>query len=210
MYTGEQAVKRLRQFVGQGYYGLGAGGKNGAAETPFEYQSIWDYGSKYRADCIAAVLWAHGQSRFDKAFPEYGGWINVDSALLDAGCVIGHAGKKLYFKELGRNEKATVGDILMFPSVRAGEVEDTALPATERIRIGHTGLISGPGDGQDISTMTVIECSASPRRPAIKEHMASAFYNQDNRQRVHWKGKNFKMSKWRTRIVRYTKCVSTK
>lgn len=190
--TGEEAVERLDQFVGKGTYGLGAGaGPN--SPTPFNAAGA--------CDCIAAVMWAWKQARHDGGFPEYEGDINVDSALMDAGAIPGGFGRQRYFKLVPVGE-AILGDIVMYPSVRASELGDTSFPPQTRLRIGHTGFVRGLYAGDtNIKSWWILECSAG--NPAIKDHKDVNFSANSNRKIVEWKGKTFASDKWQTRVVRY-------
>jgi hypothetical protein len=206
--TGQEAVDRLRKFVGTGVYGLGKGGKDILSETPFELALNPQTGGRsLQCDCIGAVLWAYRCPRHHKEFPEYDGDINVDSALMDAGCIPGDHSRKSFFVEVAPSD-AQVGDILMFPSVRASELEDSTHPPTTRLRIGHTGLIASinrrPGKGvPDIADFNVVECSGF--LPAVKYGADKNFHTQDNRAQVVWNGKVHSNIKWRTRIVRFVR-----
>jgi hypothetical protein len=203
-YSAFQAVKRLKQWVGHGAYGLGKGDKDSKSDTPFEYVGSAPDGLKRQADCIAAVLWAYGAPRHHPDFPEYEGDINVDSALMDAGCIKGDFSAKKFFRELADGKNAAVGDILMFPSVRAAELHDTTQRPDTRIRIGHTGLVAGFRDDKPtnrIADMVVLECSGG--YPAVKLGFDKNFSANDCRESVYWSAKHQYDHNWRTRIVQY-------
>lgn len=189
--TGEEAVNRLRPFVGRGVYGLGAG-TSWRNPTPFSTAN--------RCDCSAAVLWAWKQERHDENFPEYEGDINVDSALMDAGLIPGGKGKQRYFKPVALTD-ARVGDIVMFPSVRASELDIASVPAATRIRIGHTGLVAAI-HGPTVADWEVLECSASGKY-AIKLGPDYNFHIHNMRRVVTYNGRIFASDKWQTRVVRY-------
>jgi hypothetical protein len=201
--SGAEAVERLRRFVGQGIYGLGEGGKVKGSDTPLE-----DWHSAKYCDCFGAVTWAYDQPRHDPAFSEYGGDLNVDSALMNAGCIKGDHERKDFYIEVQPHE-AEPGDLVAFPSVRAHELGVTAVPPATRLRMGHIGMISvvpsshGPADIED---MTIIECSAGKGPgPAIKERKDVNFHASNNRRDVSLWGKSYSNPDWRTRIIRYVK-----
>lgn len=201
----DEAVNRLLKFVNTGTYGLGKGDKNALADSPFEFVASAPGPStaKNQCDCIGAVLWAFASPRHVPLFPEYEGDINVDSALMDAGCIKGDHSLRKFFVEQPIGEP---GDILMFPSVRAGELGDTSVPASTRIRIGHTGLITGSmtknrDPNYYIANFSVLECSSGT--PAVKHGWDANFHGQNNRANVTWKGNVHTNHSWRTRIVRY-------
>lgn len=182
LIDGFSAVGRLVPFLNNGKYGLGAGA-NPDSPTPFNAAG--------RCDCIAAVMWAWKQRRHDSRFPEYEGDINVDSALMDAGFGEG-AGKKLFFKPIHESD-IIPGDLIAFPSVRAHEVDDTALPPQSRIRIGHIGMFSGYGP-----LSLIIDCA--DRIPAITRNNNTMFRS---RTQVTWKDQLHQSERWQSRFLRY-------
>lgn len=199
----DEAVSRLLKFVNMGTYGLGKGDKDELAASPFQFVATAPRNAKNQCDCIAAVLWAFKCPRKTGMFPEYGGDINVDSALMDAGCIKGDYVLRKFFVEL---EVGEPGDILMFPSVRAGELGDKSYPAAARLRIGHTGLITGQrvkncDTTSIIANYSVLECSSGS--PAIKHGWDTNFHVQNNRANVTWQGTVHTNPSWRTRVVRY-------
>lgn len=178
---GLAAVVRLAALNGTGKYILGGGGKNPASPTPHTW-----VGGVYGSDCIGAVMWALQHPRFDPGFPEYGGWINCDSAMMDAAVATGGKGLGKYFRYVPRT-KVYPGCICIFPSIRAHEIGPEYVKKyglTHRCRIGHVGLVAGweglvnpeaafvesPADGAErvvwdgklTSLMTVECCGSSP------------------------------------------------
>lgn len=203
---GQEAIERLLPFVGKGQYVLGGGSPVPTTSSPLKWDSpVHPLG----CDCSTALMWGLKVSRVHQDFPEYGGHINVDSALMDAGCIPGDHSRRAFFTEITAPEMVEEGDILMFPSVRAGELSYTAVPASTRIRIGHTGLITGwrncPDSGHHwngmFADLSVLECSSG--LPAIKHGWDKNFHVQDNRATVIWRGKVHTRPSWRTRVVRY-------
>lgn len=207
--NGRLAVARLNKFKGQGNYGLGCGNKNPYSTTPFEWKNGY-----YACDCSAAVLWAYMCPKHHPNFPEYEGDINVDSALMDAGAITGGKGSQAFFTEIHDPTNVLIGDLVAFPSVRAGELSDSSLPPSSRCRIGHIGLIAGwrsinqekpnendtPWEG-NIADLVVLECSSG--WPAIKLGYDKNFNARNNRTVCIWKDITTVNDKWRSRIIRY-------
>lgn len=89
------------------------------------------------ADCAGFIAWALGFDRFQPdAFATYGGWINCDSALIDARTV------KSWFEEVDwanpdpvRRIAPLAGDVVVFPSI---DVDRDG----KRDRVGHIGVIT--------------------------------------------------------------------
>lgn len=207
--NGRLAVARLNKFKGQGNYGLGAGNKNPASTTPFEWK-----GGYYCCDCSSAVLWAYMVPKHHPNFPEYEGDINVDSALMDAGLLLGGRGSKAFFTPVDNPQDTLIGDLVAFPSVRAKELGDTSIAPSTRCRIGHIGLIAGwrdmdplepdehktPWNG-NFADLIVLECSSG--WPAIKLGYDKNFNARKNRTVCIWKGTEHTNNNWRSRVIRY-------
>lgn len=207
-YDGLNAISRLIQFNGRGRYVLGAGGTNPNAPTPFTWK-----GPVNGADCIGAVCWALGTPRFNKAFPEYGGWINCDSAMMDAGLLPGE-GKRAFFEPVEKHD-VVPGVLVVFPSIRAAELwpgreSEHGFKPSDRVRIGHIGIVAGweglqdpfkldetPWDG-DLSKLVTIECRAS--WPAVRMGKNVSFLGNTTYKR---KGETFTNEKWRCRFMRF-------
>ncbi len=186
---GMHAISRLIAFNGRGKYVLGAGGTNPRAATPFTWRN-----SLNGSDCIGAVCWALGIPRSTPSFPEYEGDIGVDSALMDAGLLAGGKGGRKFFAPVDRGD-VVPGCLVAFPSIRARELwrgtgpdgayepgdvrpADKGWKPSDRVRIGHIGLIVGwegltdpfqlndhPWDG-DLASLVTLECRSS--WPAVR------------------------------------------
>lgn len=209
---GLQAAARLASLKGRGKYVLGGGGASPGSVNPFGWR-----GSLYGADCIGAVCWAFGIPRSTPAFPEYGGDISCDSAMMDAGAIKGGAGKAVFFRVIPK-ELVRPGSIIVFPSVRAGEVGVTAVgnqkvPPSYRIRIGHIGIVGGweglldvadphstPWNG-DISRLSIAECSGG--NPAVKYGLDKNFHAHNERREFTWDGTTTSREEWRTQFLEF-------
>lgn len=154
----ERAVTRARSMLGQpARYKLGAGNRDPAAVTP-----LW----RGQCDCSGFVLWCLGQRRRDDRFPHYSGWINCDSALLDA-----RRGQVLF--QLVPWHDLRPGDVLVYPG-RFGPRG----PIVRRLQPGHMGLVVElqplsflPASEQArrasvLASASVIDCSAEKARRA--------------------------------------------
>jgi hypothetical protein len=112
-------------------------GMNGGKDPNAPYPGEWSWGYRaLTADCIGAVMWAIGTSRFHEQFGEYGGAMNTDSILLDAGVhptKKGH-GRRTFFAPIDRPELAAL-------AVRPG-IFDAKTGA--RLRPGHVRLVVDP------------------------------------------------------------------
>jgi hypothetical protein len=203
------AIARLIRFNGQGKYVFGAGGTSPDKATPFTW-----VGSLYGSDCIGAVCWALGIPRHLSTFPEYGGDIGVDSAMMDAGLLKGDHMRKAYFAPV---EKAAVvpGNIICFPSIRAqelwpGQEKDHGFAPSQRVRIGHIGFVAGwegladphelascPWDHNTASLVT-LECCAA--WPAVRLGKNRNFL--DGTHFTHG-GQSWTNSAWGVRFMRY-------
>jgi hypothetical protein len=210
--AGMNAISRLIKFNGTGRYHLGAGDKNPNSPSPFS----WSNGV-YGCDCIGAVCWALGTPRFRKDFPEYGGWINCDSALMDAGvhAAEGGAGGHKFFEPVDRAD-VVPGCIVIYPSIRArelwspDELRDMGIKPTDRIRVGHVGFICGweglqdpfklnetPWDG-DMHKLVTLECRAT--WPAVRMGRNVSFLDGTRYARGSGKWTN---PNWAVRFLRY-------
>jgi hypothetical protein len=201
--NGMNAISRLIKFNGQGRYMLGAGGDNPNSATPYTWK-----GAVYGSDCIGAVCWAFGTPRFTKAFPEYGGWINCDSALIDS------RNTKAFFEPVAK-EDVVPGVLVVTPSIRASELwpgNEAAhgFKSSDRVRIGHIGIVLGweglqdpfqlnstPWDG-DLRKLVTIECRAA--WPAIRMGKNVSFLGNTTYTR---KGETFTNEKWGCRFLRF-------
>lgn len=199
-----EAVARAKPWQDKGFYSLGAG--NTKTDSPFEQVA-----GKPCCECIKFVLWCFKCRSHDSTFPEYGGDINCDSALMDAKAIPGYDhGAQKFFTEVLEAGAVEPGDLVCFPSVRAREVNDSTIAGTTRIRIGHIGMITGwgrehsnvrdPWNG-DIREFSVIECSGG--YPAVKHRWDANFHVKENRSQVDWRGIIRTNTDWKTRILRY-------
>lgn len=191
--------------MGHGVYGLGKGAKSKLATSPFQGGAC---------DCIEFIGYGFGFLPHEPGFNEYGGDINCDSALMNAGAIPGDHESGSWFTEIVEAAAVEPGDLVMFPSVRARELKDSSLSPTARCRIGHVGMVSGwkgrpvaqpsttnvPWDG-DIAKFLILECSGG--EPAVTHGWDKNFHASNNRVTVMWKGKTFTNPMWRTRVIRY-------
>lgn len=116
------AIKRAQAIASSKptRYKLGAGGRNPSAPTPFTVRD-----GILGSDCIGFVLWCLGLDRYQpKAFPYYEGWINTDSAIMDA------RGEQSIFEEC----EPELGCLVIFPSIH----KDGRM-----VRMGHVGIVVG-------------------------------------------------------------------
>lgn len=114
------AVARAMGQVGKGKYILGAGGRDPDAVTPWTKRN-----GALGSDCVGFVLWCWGIDRFQPSFPEYGGWINTDSAMREAE-------RYAQWFERVTLSRALPGDLVVWGS---------RYEAGRRVRVGHVGLI---------------------------------------------------------------------
>lgn len=207
--AGLNAVSRLAHLNQTGKYVMGAGGTNPRQATPFTW-----VGAQYGSDCIGAVCWALGIPRSHPGFPEYGGAISVDSALMDAGLIDGGKGSRKFFAPV---EKADVvpGVLVTFPSIRAKELwpgheKEHGFEPSKRVRIGHIGIVAGwdgltdpfqlddhPWDG-DLRKLITIECRAS--WPAIRLGRNVSFTGGTHYARG---GQDWTNEAWGVRFMRF-------
>lgn len=168
-WTVANAIARARAMVGLGLYLLGAGGRSPSASVPWTTKRILGF-KRTGSDCIGFVLWCLGLDRFQPTFPFYGGWINTDSAIMDAR----HAG---VFFRLVKAADVAVGDLIVFPSIN---IDDDAA----RERIGHVAIVVEVMPGYvpgRLDRLRVIHCASRPRgKPAVRESDASTWARRDH------------------------------
>lgn len=133
-------------------YVLGAGGRDPTQGTPLTTRP--DTGHTVPGcDCIGFVAWCWGVDRYQKAFPRYDGWINVDSLLLSAASDDGWA-------EL--IDGPEVGCAVAYPSVWLdGHME----------RMGHIGLVLTTSEYGPWAS-SVVHCNAASRPGALAANSA--------------------------------------
>lgn len=142
------AVARARQFLGQGLYCLGAGGKNPYAADPWSTcakPSVHTHEAKGRVfcDCSGFVDYCFGWSRNDPVY----GWRYTDAFVRDAlRDVPGDLGYAVQIAECRE------GDLVVYKSADLDGDGDRDL-------IGHVGIISKRG--ATWRDLRVIHCSAS-------------------------------------------------
>jgi cell wall-associated NlpC family hydrolase len=141
-----ESVIRARSMVGRGMYKLGAGGRNPAAETPFD--------SDGRCDCSGFLAWCVQRPRVVDVDPGPGRdevWFYTDQLEADArGKVKGDLGDGVPW------EQAQPGDLVVYG---AGP------------RVGHCGLVVEVGPS---GPSRVVHCR-SGRPPAVVETGADGF-----------------------------------
>lgn len=199
--TDDIACARARRYLYDPSvrYVLGAGGVDPTAGTPVA--AHW----KSRivgVDCIGWALWCWGIARLQPTFPEYGGYINCDSAIIDAR----HAA--VWFELLERPER---GALLVWPSIDIDHDGD-------RDRIGHVSMILDPLPAEwspatsRFAELTVAHCGASNshlapanvrndaiRAPAVALTTGAAW---DHREHFTYAGKEHAEPKWRSVMLR--------
>lgn len=146
--TPESRVARARSMVGRGVYGLGAGGKDPVAPTPF---------IAGKCDCSGFVAWVVGYPR--RAGLDHAEWINTDSMILDATkfCDLYVVVPQGSYQE---------GDVVVYPGIDLNR--DGA-----RDRIGHCGVIV-KADPSSIRKSRVVHCQAR-KSPAVVETDGAIF-----------------------------------
>ncbi len=184
----ESAVARAWLIAGTRptRYKLGAGGRNPSAPTPFTVRD-----GILGSDCIGFVLWCLGLDRYQpKVFPYYEGWINTDSAIMDA------KGKRSVFELIDRPE---LGSMVIYPSLwKAGKM----------IRMGHVAIVvEVPAEWPSklewsklaprertalLKLVKVIDCAGSAARRllsrAVKQTTAAASWDKPDSVWVRFKG----------------------
>ena len=153
-------VLRARQWVGQGHYCLGSGGKDPRALSPWtkcakpKIHSHAALGARF-SDCSGFVDFCLGWDRNDPVY----GWRYCDSLFADA--------KKQVPGDLGYEVpiiSVRVGDIVVY---RSKDIDGDG----DRDIIGHIGIVDFvPTDGPVTwRTIRVIHCSSRPvGDPAVK------------------------------------------
>lgn len=156
--TRQEAVERARKLAGPAgatiRYRL-ADHQGGRDPHAPDCASHWTSAVKRiplaTADCAGFVAWCLGFDRYQPdRFSTYGGWINCDSAIIDART------SREWFEIA---EKPTPGDLIVYPSVDYDRDGD-------RDRVGHVGVIVDvsarvPGT---FSGLRVVHCSAGNDR----------------------------------------------
>jgi hypothetical protein len=218
-YTGMKAISRGIQFNGRGKYVLGAGGTNPNQATPFTWK-----GAAYGSDCVGFLMWCLGVPREHPSFPEYKGWINTDSAMIDAGIHPTEKGysTKAFFTPVERKD-VVPGTIVVYPSIRSHELaagsraetkefwkKHQFAPPNDRVRIGHIGFVTGweglkdpfatdktPWDG-DLKKLITLECRAA--WPAVRMARNVSFVGRDKYSRY---GETWTNPHWDVRFLQY-------
>ncbi len=185
----ESAITKARLVAASSptRYVLGAGGRSPSAPTPFTIRN-----GRLGSDCIGFTLWCLGLDRYcPKVFPYYEGWINTDSAIMDA------RGKKAMFEEIDRPE---LGSMVIFPSIRNKDGKMT--------RMGHVAIVvEVPAEWPSktewaslsprsrtalLKLVKVIDCNASPGRRILSRAVglttAAAMWDKPDRVWVRFRG----------------------
>jgi len=148
------------------------------------------------SDCAGFVAWCLGYDRYQpEDFHYYGGWINCDSAILDA------EGKQEWFAPLietgdpERDQRALPGDVVVFPSI---DLDHDG----SRDRVGHIGVIVGvsprwkPGAW---SELRVAHCSSGNTKKAGQAIAETSGVIWSQREAY----KNHSNPRWAARVIRY-------
>lgn len=134
-----------------------AAGHNGGADPLAEHPASWSFGDRVpTCDCTGLVCWALGFDRLQPhAFPHYGGYINTDSALIDAGS------SRSFFEP--RDGIPVVGDVVIY----GGQTRDG-----KRVKVGHWGIVvlahrdfePGNPTRRNFELIRIVDCSSSMSR----------------------------------------------
>ncbi len=115
MYPAWAVVRALSQ-VGKGKYGLGKGGRNPYALTPFVAGVC---------DCSGFVAWCLGYDRVQDLGEDTETWYSTTEMVADA-----MTKPYLMFRKVGLREKVREGDVIVYP-------------AGNGRKYGHVGVITG-------------------------------------------------------------------
>ena len=184
-------VLRARSMVGRGMYGLGSGGRDPHAASPFgEYQprkgEAPDRIAARRAlgrvwcDCSGFVAWVIGMARRLPGYARGWGYISTDGLIADA-----NDPKRELVEWVRVGETVYPGDLLVYGAIDSDNDGD-------RDAIGHVAIVSHVPDGwvytgpASLAALTIIHCASSkhPGGGAVRESLATAFAKRGGVLRV--------------------------